>query len=361
MKVLLVLSRSFKTGQTGDATQGRETVKALIAQGHVVENLYVQYCPLRIYDEDDRELPREVLNEKIDMVDVVHHLPATRPLCAFWRTLHHKPTLGSSIFWGGWERVYIAARTQPTLSRAVHQVLREIHNMCPFLMDYHGIDVFLPNSDAEGKCVMRCFGKDSRATYVPVPNGFVPPKFNVRSLTRSERVPFEDYIVVPGVFACRKNQIGLMKALRKSTYNIVFLGGVANEVYYEKCRKYANARMIFTGYLSSKDEEYWKILRHARVACLPSDCETPGIAMIEAAYAGARPVITKYGGTKEYYGDSGEYFNPCFSSSIRAAIARGWERGRLKDKEAETFNRFSWKLCAEKTIKAYEKAIRICG
>ena len=29
MKVLLVCSASFKTGQTGDATQGRETVKAL--------------------------------------------------------------------------------------------------------------------------------------------------------------------------------------------------------------------------------------------------------------------------------------------------------------------------------------------
>lgn len=364
MKILLVRSYSFKSGQTGDATQGRETAHALCRVGVELICVYVKYGPVRIIADDDIELTENRINVLIDSCDAVHLLPATVTLCQFWKKLHKKPVLGSSIFWGGIERVYIAWCTYRGFIPSLKAAVKELRNMLPLYMDYHGVDVFLPNSEAEGQCVMRCFGKDSNATYQSVPNGFVSPPFDVWSLSRSKRVPNGDYIVVPGVFARRKNQIGLIRALNKHhrDYKVVFMGGSSwDEDYYKECRSAATGNMLFLGYVNSKEREYWQVLRHARIACLTSDCETPGIAMIEAAYAGARPVITKFGGTDEYYGECGEYLNPCFSRSIVDAIDRGWRRGPLEKVEAERFARFTWDLVASKTKAAYQFAIEKYG
>ena len=364
MKVLLVCSHSFKTGQTGDATQGRETAKALRKAGVEVELLFAKLYPVHIYDDADSELSSDQLLRLANSCDVIHLLPGSKPLCKFWRTFHVKPILASSIFWGGLERVWMAfANCQGPIWCKIVCAIKVARNMIPLLMNYRGVDVFLPNSNAEGRCVMQCFGTDRHTTYKAVPNGFEPPSFDIWSLPRPESVPKEDYIVVPAVFACRKNQIGLIRALKKYSrdYKIVFLGGAIDEIYHNECKYSATDNMFFLGYISSKDKEYWQILRHARVACLASDCETPGIAMIEAACAGARPVITKYGGTEEYFGKYGEYLNPCYSKSIVSAIDRGWRRGRLHRTEADSFARFTWDLVAAKTMAAYRYAIDTYG
>ena len=360
MKVLLVCSYSFKSGQTGDATQGRETASALRAAGVEVVRAFIKYLPLRVYDVEDKELSVSELQRVIDSCDIVHLLPGTKPLCKFWRQFRQRPVVASSIFWGGWERSIVAFNTHQGLLGKCKFAIKEIRNMSRLYQDYRGVDVFLPNSDAEGRCVMRHYRTNADATYRVVPNGFVPPKFNVWELPRSANVPEADYIVVPGAFAPRKNQLGLIRAMKHDCRcrKVVFMGGEHDAAYFARCRKEASIDMVFLGFISSRDEEYWKVLRHARVACLPSDCETPGIAMIEAAYAGARPVITKFGGTKEYYGDYGEYLNPCFSKSIISALNRGWDRGRLAITEASSFTRFSWELVAEKTIEAYRYVIQ---
>ena len=359
MRVLLVCSYSFKNGQTGDATQGRETARALAESGVEVVLAYVKYQPLRIYDNTDKELIPVEISKIVESCDVVHLLPGSKPLCRFWRQFHNRPVLSSSIFWGGIERIFIAYVNNRGFFYRMKCAIKEARNMLPIYMDYRGVDVFLPNSNTEGKCVMRCFRTDRDATYEAVPNGFIPPNFDVWDLPRSELVANDDYVVVPGAFARRKNQIGLIRALRRypRKYNIVFLGGDLDKEYYIECVSIATENMRFLGYVSSKNVEYWKILRHARVACLTSDCETPGIAMIEAAYAGARPVITKYGGTDEYYETYAEYLNPCFPKSIVSALDRGWDRGRLERNEANGFARFTWKCVAEKTISAYQVAI----
>lgn len=360
MKVLLACSHSFRSGQTGDATQGRETVSALMAAGVEVVRVFIKYLPLRVYDAEDKELAVSEIQRVIDSCDIVHLLPGTKPLCKFWRQFRQRPVVASSIFWGGWERSIVAFRMHQGLLEKCKFAIKEIRNMFRLCQDYRGVDVFLPNSDAEGRCVMRHYRTNANATYRVVPNGFVPPKFNVRELPRSVNVPKSDYIVVPGAFAPRKNQLGLIRAMKHDCQGrkVVFMGGELDAAYFAQCRKESTSDMFFLGFMSSRDEEYWRVLRHARVACLPSDCETPGIAMIEAAYAGARPVITKYGGTKEYYGDYGEYLNPCFSKSILSALNRGWDRGRLNMTDAYPFARFSWELVAKKTIEAYEFALK---
>lgn len=102
MNVLLVCSASFRDGKTGDATQARETMAALTAAGEQVEVLYVKYVPLRIEDAagaalEDKDVLTCVLN-----ADVVHLLPCNKILARYFRQFPHRPTLGSTIYWGGW-------------------------------------------------------------------------------------------------------------------------------------------------------------------------------------------------------------------------------------------------------------------
>jgi glycosyltransferase involved in cell wall biosynthesis len=230
--------------------------------------------------------------------------------------------------------------------------------MIPHYFDLRGVDVLLPNSHAEGDCVRRYAKLTPNTAIFPVNNGFIPPAYKLEELRRSTLVPKEDYIVVPGIIVSRKNQLGLIKAIRDLPYQVVFMGGYdENGWFYCQCRKWASERMRFLGYVQHDSEEYWSVLRDARCAVLASDCETPGIAMIEAAYAGARPIITKFGGTIEYYGFDAEYFDPRYKQEIQDAVVRGWNRGRLSARESQAYSRFSWDYCASLTAHAYEIAI----
>ena len=362
MKVLLVCPAGFKTGKTGDATQARETIAALGARNHKVRVLYVQsYVTLVFEDSNGKQVRSDDIKALIQWCEVIHLLPCNPQICRFWRQFPHRPMLGSSIFWAGWERVIIAGRVIRPLRSRLHRMIRYLLQELGLRLDYRGVDVFLPNTRAEGECVMGHFKTSRGARFFPVPTGFVVPPFPLEELPRPNDVPEEDYMVVPGVFAWRKNQLGLIRALRDFPHPVVFMGDAldseAEGPFLEDCKRAASQNMRFIGYKPSSSEEYWAVLRYARCACLASDCETPGISLLEAAYAGARPVVTKFGGTLEYYGFDGEYFNPCKQNEITAAVARGWKRGRLNAAQAASYRRFSWRYCAENTIQAYRSAL----
>lgn len=362
MKVLYVCSKSLKTAQTGAATQARETFHALVRHGCEVTRIYAQIPP-GIFEEEDGSVLDEVQVQRlIESHDVTHLIYCSRPVAAYWRRFRpHRPTVGSTVFWSGWERVRIAHQNMKPGFGRLHSELSSIRQMFPFANDFRGIDIFLPNSQAEVEKIKSSYRASRGSFCVPVPNGFCAPSFSVSELSRSPLAPKGAYIVVPAVFAPRKNQLGLIQALADVDIQIVFMGAplVSSEArwIYEKCKIRANARMHFIGYVSSESTEYWRLLAHAQCACLSSDCETPGIAMIEAAYAGARPVITRFGGTMEYFGFDAEYFTPYDGRQIREAVVRALSRGRLSESRATSYLQYSWDYCAMQTIEAYRLAL----
>lgn len=357
MKVLFVISSHFKESQTGAGTQVRETILAVQKLGCEVGRLYVRFCPTLFEDERGIELTHEQVAEISKEYNVAHLIHCSSQMAKAWRNVSKIPSVGSSIYWGGWERVIMAFKTYPFSIDGLRTVYRFLRSMIPFCFDLRGVDVLLPNSHAEGDRVRRYARLTPHTTIFPVNNGFIPPKYNLDDLRRSNLVPDGDYIVVPGIIVNRKNQLGLIKAIRDLPYQVVFMGGYdKNGWFYRQCREWATERMRFIGYVQHDSEEYWSVLRYARCAVLASDCETPGIAMIEASYAGARPVITKFGGTVEYYGFDAEYFNPCHKIEIQNAVVNGWRRGRLSYSEMQAYSRFSWNYCAKLTVRAYEIA-----
>ncbi len=364
MRVLILSRRGIARAFTGDSTQMRQTIACVRPLVESLSQVFVD-SDGKLYDHEDRP-QQETLNELCLQHDVVHQLPRLnfRAHGAVQAVLQHYPTVISTVFWYGLPRVRIAWRNHEALGSKVLAAIRAWRAGSKRLHDYRkGCDVLLPNSWAEGENVMKHFQLSPGTFAWPICNAFNVPSFDVQTLPKPSDIPFDDYIVCPAAFASRKNQLGLIRALRELDVPLVFMGDPleSDYAYWKACQRNATSRMVFLPHRDNRGADYWAVLRHARCACLPADCETPGIALLEAAFAGARPVVTKYGGTQEYYGMLAEYLDPVNPSSIRQAVLQGWERGRLGESERCIFAQFSWIRAAVATVDAYRHAIRLHG
>lgn len=157
-------------------------------------------------------------------------------------------------------------------------------------------------------------------------------KFNIK----------DKFLLNVGNIEPRKNQLLLVKAMRKyPNYKLVLIGHVRDEEYFKQIREISSNQIIYLGNLEPESD----LLKSAYVACaafvLPSILETPGLAALEAAAAGAKIVITEIGSTSEYFGNKVVYVNPYDVESIIAGIEIALiSRQDLKD---EVRKNFAWK------------------
>lgn len=360
LKVLALGPKRFlgKFCFTGDATQMRRTTAALQAlAGCTVTRAYYGAPGEPLLLENGDEMP---WNDIFTHVDVVHLFGMLHNSYKQERlALAHGPVLMSTIYWGNWMREWVAFKVD---HKRVHLMLwvRYIYNRLirKRTLFYPWCRCILPNSWAEGDAFRAVHRLSPSCGCYPIPNA-IERDVNMTSLARPAYLPQGDYVVCPGVFAARKNQISLVRAMRGSGIPIVFVGKApeGDESLYEQCREEADESFYFVGYKSSEEDEYWAIMKYARCAVLCSDCETPGIALLEAAVSGARPVVPIHGGTQEYYGIVASYLNPLSLSSIATAVKDAWCRGRLTERESLAFKRFTWKWAAEVTLRAYRDTL----
>ena len=360
MKVLAIGPQRFISNYTftGDAVQMRKTVERMrnIADCDVTCAYYSNATsPLQTAEGDT--IPWEEIGRRFD----VAHFFAIPP--SSFRSLKTElaqlPTLVSTVYWGNWLRAYVSFKNEHRLIHLyiwVHYIFNRVFFKKRLLFPW--CTCILPNSWAEGNAFRQEYKLSAHCLNRPVPNA-LEWKHDLSSLTRPSYLPKGDYIVCPGVFAPRKNQLSLIRALKGSNIPVVFVGKApaGKEYLIERCKREADGNFHFVGFKSSEESEYWAILKYARCAVLPSDCETPGIAMLEAAAAGVRPILPIHGGTQEYYGLLAQYLNPLSSESIAVAVKEAWAQGRLTEEEAASFRRFTWQWTAELTYKAYQDSI----
>lgn len=354
LRVLAIGPHRFisANGFTGDATQMIKTVEKL-------KNIKTMQLDCAFYTPDELKLSNghiikwEDLHKHYDLVHLFTLLP--RELAHVGQHLNHIPVVLSTVYWNYLFKDLIVIRNGGNFRRILISIRDLIYRML-FLKNnayYSWISCILPNSWSEGACFERYYRLKKNTICIPVPNSIEVPEY-LDKLNRPDYLPQGDYIVCAGAFALLKNQLTLIKAMRNSNIPIVFMGKPYSHThdYYKKCLSLAPPNMHFIGF--KKDKEYWAVLKFAKVAVLPSGWETTGIALLEAAACGARPVTTIHGGGKEYFGISAEYHNPFSQSSIRTAILRAWERGRLSPSESTSFLRFSWEWTAQATYNAYQ-------
>lgn len=223
----------------------------------------------------------------------------------------------------------------------------------------HWSEIVLPNTADEGKLISA--GMDVPESKIEViPNGvsknflYGDPEIFIK------KYGIKNFILNVGhIGPERKNTLNLIKALGKIDHPAVIIGritagGEAEEVLKEAEK---NKNVLIIDGIAHNDP----LLASAYAACdvfvLPSQFETPGIAALEAALAGAKIVITPHGGTREYFGGKADYVDPYSVGSIKEGIEKALNKSKNDDLKNFITDNFLWDKIAEKTLSVYQKVL----
>ena len=157
----------------------------------------------------------------------------------------------------------------------------------------------------------------------------------------------------------RKNGLAFVNALKQINHPAVIIGNIAEagegKEILSQIKK--NKNIILIDALENDSP----LLASAYAACdtfaLPSQFETPGIAALEAGLAGAKIVITPFGGTKEYFNDLAEYPDINSVESIKSCIEKSLNKPKDKKLKSHIQNNFLWKKIAGETSGVYVKVV----
>lgn len=268
----------------------------------------------------------------------------------------------STICWYSWKS---AVHTYGSWTDAGASLLRQFaKSYFPFLpskrksmMDHS--DILFPNSQTEADQLVRYFCVPREKIFV-VPNGVDPIFANAGPDAFVEKYGLKDFILCVGRIEPRKNQLNMIRALKGCKIPLVIIGDYVDQYrkYYEACRLEAGDGVYFLGSIPHDSE----ILRAAYAACntflLPSWLETPGLAALEAALAGAKVVITDQGATREYFSAFATYVTPDNLSNIRNKTLKTFEKPKSTQLKAHIQNNFLWENAAKKTLEGYELILK---
>ena len=221
--------------------------------------------------------------------------------------------------------------------------------------------IVTPNTQQEANLLVEGLGV-SKEKIRNLPNGVEERFYNADPKPFVEKYQLKDFILYVGHIGWpRKNLLYLIKALARIDHPVVFIGPVLENDYAKICLAEAkkNKKMLIIPGVPSDSE----ILVSAYAACdvfiLPSFYETPGLAALEAGLAGAKIVITKYGGTDEYFGKFSEYVEPRNIQSIILGIDKALNKKKDKSLAEHIRTNFLWEKAAHKLVEIYQAAKNI--
>lgn len=220
----------------------------------------------------------------------------------------------------------------------------------------HLADRVLPNSRAEADQIVKLFGV-ARNRIDVIPNG-VDGRFEWgdAELFQAEYA-IRDFVLMTGRFEPRKNQLGLIRALRGTGVPLVLVGDPhrAHADYFAACRHEADSSVRFLPGIDHDSAMLSAAYAAARVVVLPSWFETPGLSALEGALAGAAIVVTSLGSAREYFGDLAWYVAPRDGAGIRRAVLEAFQSPRRDALRSHVRESYLWHAVVRATRDAYAR------
>lgn len=339
MKICFAASEGVPLAKGGPYTKIFETKKYLERHGNEVELFNMWETGSRLKE-----------------FDVIHIVGSNFSTFGFARNLHYRniPFIAEPIFYSNRSSNFIKflSSTDKTVRKVLrglwfdHGILRDICNYAALIS---------PNTTAEMNLISNAFTIPKEKFQI-IPNGVSERFLKADPSLFIEKYGLKDFILNVGhIGPHRKNILPLIKALKKIDHPAVIIGSSLNKDENVKVKdEIGEAKNITLIEELPNDSE---LLASAYAACntfvLPSLFETPGIAALEAALAGAKVVITPYGGTKDYFQDLVDYVEPSSVDSIKTGIEKVMNRnkdGRLKERIKENY---LWEKVGERTSEVY--------
>ncbi len=168
-----------------------------------------------------------------------------------------------------------------------------------------------------------------------------------------------EYILQVGRFDENKNQLNIIKALKGTDIDLVFIGGAdhTTQGYYKKCEE---AAMGFDNiHLLGWQPKDSKILRsaysNAKLVILPSHYETFGLVALEGGVAGANLAFSEtlpilcYSSFKDCL-----TFNPDNVNQIREVLVKAFGLPKDESLREKLIQEFDWNKIIDQHIEIYE-------
>ena len=177
-----------------------------------------------------------------------------------------------------------------------------------------------------------------------------------------------NYILHHGMVQHRKNITRLIQAYGLvqgrngfKDLQLVLAGGIgfgADEIRAEARRRFADGQVVFTGPLPV--EELAILVKCAGLSVIPSLYEGFCLPLIEAMACGIPTVASRSSCIPEISGGKLRYFDPLsveeMAGQIDHALADTRLRSELRQAGLARASEFSWRRCAEETVRVLEQA-----
>lgn len=304
-------------------------------------------------------------NDKLEDFDIFHVFGSVKYCINEIRTAKFMrvKTALSTICWYSWKSAWLI---YPSFDKRMASMARQFaKSFFPFLpsmrksmMQYS--DILFPNSQTEADQLVRYFQIPLEKIFI-VPNGVDPIFALAKPDPFISRFGIRDFILCAGRIEPRKNQLNMIRALKGTNIPLVFIGNYVPlyRSYYEACRREADKMVHFLGAFPHDSE----LLRSAYAACntflLASWLETPGLAALEAALAGAKVVITNQGAAREYFSDYAAYVSPDRPNEIRKRTLEAYHKPKNSGLKNYVSRNYLWENTAQKTLEGYERLFQV--
>lgn len=223
-------------------------------------------------------------------------------------------------------------------------------------------DAIVTNSETESDVLSRIFDLP-RDRFNTVMNG-VEAQFAASQDPALFRQRFGiegPFVLNVGNVEARKNQLGLVHAMRGHDLPTVVIGHVREPDYGRQVIEEGGAMLRYLGPIDHADP----VLVSAYAACaafvLPSTLETPGLAALEAAAAGAPLVVTSEGSTRDYFGPWAHYVRHDDPADIRRGIDAALTAGPNAHLKSHIRDHFAWTSVTKSLADVYGRVLAARG
>lgn len=299
--------------------------------------------------------------QKLAEYDIVHLVGANFAVFGLARTLKEKKInyVVEPVFFSN--HSYKFLKNLNSLEKLTRKIARGIWFDYGIIKDIcNWSELILPNTDSEAGILSK--GLSIPITKFNVIHNGVSDKFlSGDPDIFQKKYGINNFILSVGHFGFkRKNGLSLVRALKQINHPSVIIGniddvGEGKEILSEIKK---NQNIILVNALENDNP----LLASAYAACdtfvLPSQFETPGIAALEAGLAGAKIVITPFGGTKEYFIDMAEYPDINSIGSIKSTIEKSLNKPKDEKLKNHIKKNFLWNKIAGDTAEAYTRVVK---
>lgn len=221
------------------------------------------------------------------------------------------------------------------------------------------VDTIIAETDQEARFLEKYYHV-SKDRIVVIPNG-------ADRMSTDSKMIYEaigkicDYALEVGRFDKNKNQLAVIKALKDTDIEMVFIGGESSSEpeYYAECLTAAGdcSNIHFLGWLDREDKLLKSAYCNAKAIVSSSYNETFGLTIIEGIMAGAIPVISNTLPILDYESlKKCVTFSPSDENDIRRKISEVMDSNDpyiVKNIKKKVMSEFSWEEVAKKHLEIY--------